>query len=225
MPSFSATSRAPAGIRPVASSASHPSAAAVSTSNRAATSSGASRNASCADGGFVPATTECTVGPKGTSGTPTRASSAANSSSGGAHTRTSAPSSRNRNASPAKGSTSPRDPHVDNTTRISRPPFTQVLAFRWAIMRHDPGLAASPPVRYNLKMQGARPVVRLCLFLARRGPSSRSDCKGSAGPLPVARLQVDRTASAHQVRPSIADPDDGYRVDAEWATETPFPAP
>jgi hypothetical protein len=129
MPSFSATSRAPAGIRPVASSASHPSAAALSVSNRAATSSGASRNASLAVGGFVPATTERTDGPSGTSGTPTRASSAANSSSGGAHTRASAPSSRNPTASPASGSTSPRDPHVVNNTRTSRPPLLQVLAF------------------------------------------------------------------------------------------------
>jgi hypothetical protein len=65
MPSFSATERAPAGIRPVAGSASHPSAAAVSLSNRAATNSGASRKASCAVGGLSPVTTERTVGPSG----------------------------------------------------------------------------------------------------------------------------------------------------------------
>jgi hypothetical protein len=73
---------------PFASSASHPSAAAPSVSNPAATSSDASRDASSAVGGFVPATTERTVGPNGTSGTPIRSSSVANSSSGGrAHPR------------------------------------------------------------------------------------------------------------------------------------------
>jgi hypothetical protein len=36
-----------------------------------------------------------------------------------AHTRTSAPSARDCTASPTIGSTSPRDPYVDNNTRIS----------------------------------------------------------------------------------------------------------
>ncbi len=154
MPSFSATERAPAGIRPVARSTSLPSAAAVSVSNRAATSSGASRNAACADGGRSPVTTERTVGPSGTSSTPTPASSAANSSSGGAHTRASAPSSRSRTASPASGSTSPRDPHVDNTTRISQTPRFPRYWHRPPILRQTPGLAASPPVRYRLIVAG-----------------------------------------------------------------------
>jgi hypothetical protein len=127
MPSFSATERAPVGIRPLASSTSHPSAAGSSVSYRAATSSGASRNAVAADGGFAPVTTERTDGPSGTSGTPARASSSTNSSSGGAATRTSAPSSSRRDASPATGSTSPRDPHVVNKTRIPRLPFPQVM--------------------------------------------------------------------------------------------------
>jgi hypothetical protein len=39
--------------------------------------------------------------------------------SGGAHTRTSAPSARNRTASPTIGSASPRNMYVDNNTRIS----------------------------------------------------------------------------------------------------------
>ena len=95
MPSHSATDRAPAGIRPVATSTSQPSAAAGSVSNRAATSSAASRNASSADGARRPDATDRTEGPSGISVTPTRASSAVDSSSGGAHTRTSAPSSRN----------------------------------------------------------------------------------------------------------------------------------
>ncbi|GAA1176470.1 hypothetical protein GCM10009654_37070 [Streptomyces hebeiensis] len=59
--------------------------------------------------------------PTGTSGTPTPASDSAHSSSGGAHTRTSAPSRRNRAASATSGSTSPREPYVDNNTRIGTP--------------------------------------------------------------------------------------------------------
>ena len=61
-------------------------------------------------------------GPTGVSGTPARASSSAKTSSGGAHTRTSAPSSRNCTASATTGSTSPRDPYVDNTTRTAQTP-------------------------------------------------------------------------------------------------------
>src|SRR5450759_2321091 len=149
MPNFSATDRAPAGIKPVATSASHPSAAAASVSNRAATNSAASRNASAADGGGTPVTSARTDGPNGTSGTLTPASSTANSSSGGAHTRTSAPSSRNRTASPASGSTSPRDPYVDNNTRTSRISHFRRFWPRPTTLRHDPGLAASPPVGYT----------------------------------------------------------------------------
>jgi len=47
------------------------------------------------------------------------ASRSANSLSGGAHTRTFALSARNCTASPTSGSTSPRDPVADNSTRIS----------------------------------------------------------------------------------------------------------
>ena len=78
--------------------------------------------------GVAPVTIGRTGWPTGTSGTPTPASRSANSSSGGAHTRTCAPSARNRTASPTIGSTSPREPYVDNNTRISRLPFPQVLA-------------------------------------------------------------------------------------------------
>src|SRR6185295_7703845 len=38
-------------------------------------------------------------------------------------TRTSAPSARSAPANPTIGSTSPRDPYVDNNTRTCRPPF------------------------------------------------------------------------------------------------------
>jgi hypothetical protein len=89
--------------------------------------------------------------PSGTSGTSTRASRLANSSSGGAHTRACAPSPRNATASPASGSTSPRDPHVVNNTRTSQLPISVGSGFRPVIPRHDPGLAASLPVRYTLK--------------------------------------------------------------------------
>src|SRR5256886_5780699 len=129
MPSFSATDRALAatGNRPVATSASHPSAAAGSLSNCSAISSAASRGTSAADAGVAPCISARTGGPIGTSGTPTSANRSAQS--GGAHTSASAPSSRNPTASPASGSTSPRPPYVDNSTRISRLPFPQVLAF------------------------------------------------------------------------------------------------
>jgi hypothetical protein len=71
--------------RPLASSASHPVAAAVSRVEPRGDQRGRKPDAS----GRWPVTTERTDGPSGTSGTPTRSSSAANSSSGGAHTRTS----------------------------------------------------------------------------------------------------------------------------------------
>jgi hypothetical protein len=128
MPSFSVTDRAPAGIKPVATSASHPSAAAAIVSNCVATNSAARRGASAADGGVAPVTIGRTGRPTDTSGTLTPASSSTNTLSGGAHTRTSAPSARNRTASPTSGSTSPRDPYVDNNTRMSRLLFLQVLA-------------------------------------------------------------------------------------------------
>jgi len=123
MPSFSATDRAPAtaGIKPLATSASDPSAAAASLSNCAAINSAASRGTSAADGGVAPCTSGRTGWPTGTSGTPTSASRSAQS--GGAHIHTSAPSSRNRTASPTSGSTPPRESYVDNNTRISHPPF------------------------------------------------------------------------------------------------------
>jgi len=78
----------------------------------------AARRGTCAADGR---TIERIGWPTGTSGTPTSASSSAKS--GGAHTRTFAPSARNRTASPTSGSTSPRDPCVDNNTRISRLAF------------------------------------------------------------------------------------------------------
>src|SRR5215217_8223049 len=149
MPSFSATDCALAatGNRPVATRASQPSAAAGSLSNCSAINSAASRGTSATDGGVAPCISVRTGGTSGTSNWVSRSAQ-----SGGAHTRTSAPSSRNRTASATSGSTSPRPPYVDNNTRISRPHFRRFW-LRPAILRHDPGLAASPPVRYTLRVE------------------------------------------------------------------------
>jgi hypothetical protein len=125
MTSFSATDRATKCDMPVASSTSHPSAARATVSYCASMYSATRRVRSSAVDGR---THERHGRPNGTSGTPTPASSSTNSSSGGAHTRTSAPSARSCTASPTIGSTSPRDPYVDNNTRISRLPRRQVLA-------------------------------------------------------------------------------------------------
>ncbi len=117
MPSFSATDRAPttAGVKPVATSASHPSAAGVTLSNHAAINSAPRRGTSAMDGGAAPCTSARTGSPTGTSGTPTSASRCAQS--GGPHIRTSAPSACNRTASASSGSMPPRESYVDNSTR------------------------------------------------------------------------------------------------------------
>ena len=77
--------------------------------------------------------------------------SAGRAQSGGAQTRTCAPSARNRTASSITGSASPRFPYIDNNTRTSRPHLRRLWP-RPTILRHDPGLAASPPVRYTLRV-------------------------------------------------------------------------
>ncbi len=119
MPSFSATDRALAagGSRPVVTSASHPSAAAASASSCADVDSAAIRGTSAADGLVAPCSNGRTGGPTGTTSTPTSASRSVRS--GGAHTTVSAPSARGATASATSGSTSPRPPYVDNTTRTS----------------------------------------------------------------------------------------------------------
>jgi hypothetical protein len=64
--------------------------------------------------------------------------------SSGEHPRTAAPGASSGTASPATGSTPPRDPddpYADHTTRISRPPFPP-LRPRPTILRHGQGLAA-----------------------------------------------------------------------------------
>ena len=57
-------------------------------------------------------------------------------------------------ANPINGSTSPRDPQDDNNTRIQLPPSSREFWLRPAILGHDRGLAASPPMRYILKVEG-----------------------------------------------------------------------
>ncbi len=111
MPSFSAADFTPAtaGTRPVATSTSHPSAATLTLSWNAATNSAARRGTPPGDGGVLPVTSSRTDCPVGTMSTPNTASRFANSSSGGAHTRTSAPNSCSRTASPTSGSTPPRE--------------------------------------------------------------------------------------------------------------------
>src|SRR5215207_7699731 len=153
MPSFSATDCALAatGNRPVATRASQSSAAAGSLSNCSAINSAWIRGTSATDGRVAPSSSWRTGRPSGTSGTPTSASRSAQS--GGAHIRTSAPSPRNRTASATSGSTSPRPPYVDNNTRIRYTHFRRFWP-RPTIMRHDPGLAASPPVRYTFRWEG-----------------------------------------------------------------------
>ena len=89
--------------------------------------------------------------PIGISGTPARSASSAKS--GGAHTRTSTPSSRNASANPINGSTSPREPQRTTTTHAFATPKFSVLA-QARILGHDRGLAARPPMRYMLKREG-----------------------------------------------------------------------
>ena len=97
-------------------------------SNWPAISSAVRPGTSDGGGGVAPCTSARTDWPNGTSGTPTLGQPLARQS-GGAHTRTSAPSSRNRTASPTSGSTPPRDSYVDNSTRTSCPPFERFSAF------------------------------------------------------------------------------------------------
>ena len=147
MPSFSATDRlaATAGITPDATTASHPSAAAPTLSNAAALTSTMRRGTSAGVGGLAACTSWCTGGPKGTSGTPASASRSAQS--GGAHISTSAPSSRNRTASPTSGSTPPRESYVNSSTRTFAFPhvFSSVFGLRLCgttrVLRQAPGCA------------------------------------------------------------------------------------
>ncbi|MFD8337888.1 aromatic-ring hydroxylase C-terminal domain-containing protein [Streptomyces malaysiensis] len=83
-------------------------------------------------------------------------------------------------AGPTAGPTSSRPPYVDNNTRTSCPHFRR-LWHRPTIVRHAPGLAASPPARYMLKV--AR---RECFSLPLPLPSMGTD-------------QLLREAATHRV--------------------------
>src|SRR6476660_7585111 len=128
MPNFSAIDRTPAGIKPVATTASHPCAAAATVPNCIATRLAA------------------------VFGTSTLAARSAKS--GGAHTRTSTPSCLSASANPINGSTSPREPHDDNKTRNCPTPTFLDFWLSGTILGDHRGLAASPPVRYMLKREG-----------------------------------------------------------------------
>ncbi|GAA3001846.1 hypothetical protein GCM10010483_53590 [Actinokineospora diospyrosa] len=108
IPSFSATDNAPAaeGSIPVATTTSYPRAASVTAATWLATAR-AARSGN--DDGPGAATVNSRADtPTGTKATPTSPNRPAKS--GGAHTRTWAPPSRNRTANATNGSTSPRDP-------------------------------------------------------------------------------------------------------------------
>jgi hypothetical protein len=105
-------------------------------------------------------------------------------------------------ANPALGPTSPRDPYAGSNTRIPRPPFRKLWP-RPAIMRHDPGLAASPLVRYILKMEGSVYCLRLRLPPAadgqpprRRGAHGRAAGPGGSPPGPEGRPDPCHQADA-----------------------------
>ena len=156
MPFISAIVRSPAGIKPDATTASHPSAAGATVSNCIATKLAAVFGASAGVSGFSPCSMSRSDLPIGISGTPARSASSAKS--GGAQTRTSTPSPRNATANPIIGSTSPREPHVDNNTRIRTTPSFLQFWLRPEILGHDRGLAASPPMRCMLKREEITPV-------------------------------------------------------------------
>ena len=152
MPSFSATDRAPtaAGIKPVATSASHPSAAAATVSNCAATNSAASRGTSVRRRRRRPVHQRAHR-------LPDRHQRHADLGQQLREVR--------RRAHPHLRAEFPQ-PHRESHHRFDVParplrrqqhthfasPHFRRFWPRPAILRHDPGLAASPRVRYRLKV-------------------------------------------------------------------------
>ena len=82
---------------------------------------------------------------------------------------------------PPSISTPPRDPYVGNNSRISLPQFPPVWP-RPAILRHDPGLAASPPVRYMLRMEGSGSLLSICFSTVDRERPGEVAAQGLAPP-------------------------------------------
>jgi hypothetical protein len=129
--------------------------------------------------------------------------------SGGAHT---GPPRRvrNRSASPTGGSTS-RETHTSTRAHVLRESLISAgSGFGREILQHDPGLAASPPVRYKLGV--ARSAQLLAFFfcrplwtdnlLARRqraaygGPSIQKDLPCTARRLTAGTYRARRAAAA-----------------------------
>src|ERR1019366_7466873 len=85
---------------------------------------------------------------------------------------------------------------VDNNTRTSWPPCLRPFLVRPTILQHDPGLAASPPVRYTLEV--ARSEIALPCLLGRplrAYPFSRSSPNRRPPSLTVAVAQIGRHPS------------------------------
>ncbi len=83
----------------------------------------------------------------------------------GAYPRTPAPGARSRAAGPTARPASLRPSCVDNNTRTSCPHFRRLWP-RPMILRRDRGLAASPPVRYTLRVARRDGSPCLCLLLS-----------------------------------------------------------
>src|ERR1700737_4900128 len=83
-------------------------------------------------------------------------------------------------------------------------PPLRPFCLRPAILRHDPGLAASPPVRYKLKVEG---VSTLLPFIVRYGRTISSQSRTSARrswpnacTTPITPAQPRRRTREHPIR-------------------------
>ena len=190
MPRRSATSRAAAqeGKRPHATMASQPSAAAMSTSYCLATISVAwpeissARLSGDADAlRRIISFTHSRPGAKaGTSGKPARAHSAANSSSPGTLTRTSAPSACSRSPPPARRRRASRRSTTKSAFKNS---LSQKFGSRAAYIRHGGGLAASPGCATSIFWEGS---------ISLLSPKSRGFSKFPTGAREVAAIRRSR---------------------------------
>src|SRR6266498_3779073 len=83
-----------------------------------------------------------------------------------------------------------RVPHGSTTTHARRAPCLRPFLVRPTILQHDPGLAASPPVRYTLRV-ARREISLPCLLVVRCGLT------------PVALSGGARRRGLHVVRPVV----------------------
>ena len=141
-----------AGSTPVATTRSQPFAAGRSVSNWLSTSSAATRGASAADDGFAPCTSARTDWPAGNH----RHVDAGQLAPRSPAARTPAPPRRVPATAPRAPPSvrRPRATPTSTTTHAFRYPHFRRFWLRPAILRHDRGLAASPPVRYSLRVGG-----------------------------------------------------------------------